>query len=163
MDTRLEISAEKAVANNHKESSRGAQRSQNGRKAPFRGQKVTWDSWAPTQNQRTNISQGRAQKHVFEDAVCSETWITLKTWSSMTKFGKNISCHTTVLPGQIILVLSTGRFSLVVVTAEPAAESVWKWPRLAWPSGDWDEDLAVDKISRLKMANETSIKLNKPL
>lgn len=155
MDTRPEISAEKAVADNHKESSRGAQRSQNGRK--------TWDSWAPTQNQRTNISQGRAQKHVFEDALCSETWITLKTWISMTKFGKNISCHTTVLPGQIILVLSTGRFSLVVVTAEPAAESIWKWPRLAWPSGDWDEDLAVDKISRLKMANETSIKLNKPL
>lgn len=155
MDTRLEISAEKAEADNHKESSRGAQRSQSGRK--------TWDSWAPTQNQRTNISQGRAQKHVFEDALCSETWITLKTWISMTKFGKNISCHTTVLPGQIILVLSTGRFSLVVVTAEPAAESIWKWPRLAWPSGDWDEDLAVDKISRLKMANETSIKLNKPL
>lgn len=86
MDTRLEISAEKAVADNHKESSRGAQRSQSGRK--------TWDSWAPTQNQRTNISQGRAQKHVFEDALCSETWITLKTWISMTKFGKNTSRHT---------------------------------------------------------------------
>lgn len=62
-----------------------------------------------------------------------------------------------VLPGQIILVLSTGRFSLLAATAGPGPESVWG--RLARPSGDRGAVLTVGKKSRLKRSIAKVIKL----
>lgn len=66
-----------------------------------------------------------------------------------------------VLPGQMILVLSTGRFSLLAATAGPGPDSVWE--RLARPSGDRGAVLTVGKRSRLKRRNDKVTEISKPL
>lgn len=53
---------------------------------------------------------------------------------------------TASLPGQIILVLSTGRFSLLAAKAGAEKEPVWEWiPRLVRLSGDLGAVLPVQK------------------
>lgn len=64
-----------------------------------------------------------------------------------------------VLPGQIILVLSTGRFSLLAATGAPGPESVWERP--ARPSGDRGAPLTVGKKSRLKRDADKAVLKNR--
>lgn len=79
----------------------------------------------------------------------------MSTYTFSRKYLKIHHVSESVLPGQIILVLSTGRFSLLAATAGPEPESVWE--RLARPSGDRGAVLTVGKKSRLKGDKVTKI------
>ena len=83
----------------------------------------------------------------------------MSTYTFSQKYLKIHHVSESVLPGQIILVLSTGRFSLLAATAGPEPESVWE--RLARPSGDRGAVLTVGKKSRLK--GDKVIKISKSL
>lgn len=78
----------------------------------------------------------------------------MSTYTLPQKYLTKHHASKSVLPGQIILVLSTGRFSLVAATAGPGRESVWEGPRLAGASGDRGAALTVGKKPILKNKNK---------